>query len=233
MRELALSISEPADIMLMPETRPRGNGTSAGSSRVIAAMSELCGEQGGFAVSGGLPWNDGKARTVRTWIINDAGRLFAFYDKVHLSSKDGEDKIYSPGRYARLWNMGETLCSVISGYDLLFPEFCRQISAAGARVLFVSAQWKEELSPAWEPVLRSAAFTNQCYVAACNRTGEQDGEKFFGRSAVVSPRGEIIAQMGAEEGALKIDFNLSDIEICKKNVPLERDRRGDIYVTLR
>lgn len=232
-RELALSIPEPADIILLPEMWPCGNGTSAASSRAVGAMSEFCGEHGGFAVSGGLSWDDGRRRTIRTWMINDAGRLFAFYDKAHLSSKDGEDKIYSPGRYARLWNTGATLCSAISGYDILFPEFCRQISAAGARVLFVSAQWKEDLSAAWEPVLRAAAFTNQCYVAACNRTGEQDGEKFFGHSAVVSPRGEIIEQMGAEEGALKINFDLSDIERCKKNIPLERDRRGDIYVTLR
>jgi predicted amidohydrolase len=231
--ELALSIPEPADVMLLPEMRPCGDETSAGSSRVVEAISEFCAERGGFAVSGGLPWDGGGERTIRTWITDDAGRLFAFYDKVHLCSKDGEDKIYSPGRYARLWNTGEALCAAISGYDLMFPEFCRQISAAGAQILFVSAQWKEELFAAWEPVLRATAFTSQCYVAACNRTGEQGGEKFFGRSAVVSPRGEIIAQMGAEEGALKIDFNLSDIERCKKDIPLERDRRGDIYVTLR
>jgi predicted amidohydrolase len=233
MRELALSISEPADIMLLPEMWPGENAVSAGSDSVIGAISEFCGEHGGFAVSGGLPWDGGGQRTVRTWIIDDAGRPFAFYDKVHLSSKDGEDEIYSRGRCARLWNTGEVTCAAISGYDLMFPEFCRQISAAGARVLFVSAQWEEELSAIWEPILRATAFTNQCYVAACNRTGESDGKKFCGNSAVISPRGEVIGKTASEEGALKVEFNLSDTERCKKTLPLDRDRRGDIYVTLR
>jgi predicted amidohydrolase len=219
--------------MLLPEMWLGENAASSDSNRVIEAVSKFCGEHGGFAVSGGLPWNEGGRQTIRTWVIDDAGRNVAFYDKVHLSSGDGEDKIYSSGRYARLWNTGEALCAAVSGHDLLFPEFCRQISAAGAQILFVSARWKEELSAAWEFTLRAAAFTNQCYVAACNRTGESDGRKFCGNSTVISPRGEIIGRLGAEEGALKVEFRLSDIGRCKKSIPLERDRRGDIYVTLR
>jgi predicted amidohydrolase len=233
MYELALSIPEPADIMLLPEMWLGGDAALDASNRALQAISEFCGDQGGFAVSGGLPWDGEGQRTIRTWITDDAGRPFMFYDKVHLSSKDGENKIYSPGRYARLWNTGETLCAAISGYDLMFPEFCRQISAAGARILFVSAQWDEELFTAWEPVLRAAAFTSQCYVAACNRTGESDGRRFCGNSAVVSPWGKIIGRMGTGEGTLKVEFKLSDIERCKKSLPLERDRRGDVYVTLR
>jgi predicted amidohydrolase len=233
MRDLALSIPETADAMLLPEMWLGGNATFACSNRAVETISEFCGEHGGFAVTGGLPWDDGERRTMRTWVIHDAGRSSAFYDTVHLSSKDGEDKIYSPGRYARLWNTGEVLCAAISGYDLMFPEFCRQISSAGTRVLFVSAQWSEPLFTAWEPVLRATAFTNQCYVAACNKIGESDGRKFCGNSAIVSPWGGVLGRMGTGEGALKVEFKLSDIERCKKSVPLERDRRGDIYATLR
>jgi predicted amidohydrolase len=232
MSKLALSISESADIMLLPEVWADDGGAPGKSCRVIEALSKLCGEQGGFAISGGMPWNADGRTVLRTWIIDDGGRPFTFYDKVHLSSGDGENEIYSPGCHAKLWSAGEVLCAAISGHDILFPEFCRQISAAGAQILFVSARWKEELSEAWEFVLRATAFTNQCYVAACNRTGESDEGKFFGNSAVVSPRGEIIGRMGAEEGALKVKFNLSEIARCKKRIPLEVDRRGDIYAVL-
>jgi predicted amidohydrolase len=233
MSELALSISEPADVMLLPEMW-MGAGSTADDSRLaLDTLAGLCDGRGGFAVSGGLPWNDTGRQTMRTWIIDDAGNSFAFYDKVHLSSGDGESKNYAPGRYARLWNAGEVLCAAVSGYDVMFPEFCRQISAAGAQILFVSARWREEFSAAWEFTLRAAAFVNQCYIAACNLTGESDGEIFCGNSIVVSPDGEIAGRMGTGEGALKVEFDLSEVARCKRNIPLEADRRGDIYVTLR
>jgi len=160
---------------------------------------------------------------MRTWIIGDSGNAFASYDKAHLSSGAGEDKIYSPGEGPRIFNIGEATCSALSGYDILFPEYCRQISLAGAQIFFVPANWLGEFGAMWEPMIRSLAFTNQCYVAACNAAGN---------SAVVSPWGEIIGAMGAEEGILSVSFKLSEAPRCRKKIPLERDRRGGIYAII-
>jgi predicted amidohydrolase len=173
-----------------------------------------------YAVSGGIPWTEEERRFVRTWMLDDMGNCFASYDKAHLSSRLGEDEIYSPGDGPGIFNIKEAACSALSGHDILFPEFCRQISLAGTQIFFVSANWPKEFGAMWEPVIRSVAFTNQCYVVACNGSGN---------SAVISPYGEIIAAMGAEEGVLSVSLKLSEVSRCRKNIPLDRDRRGELY----
>jgi predicted amidohydrolase len=160
---------------------------------------------------------------MRAWAFDDSGDAFVSCDKTHLCSKTGEDKIYAPGDGPVIFNIGDATCAVLSGYDMLFPEYCRQISLAGAQVFFVLANWPEEFGSMWEPTIRSTAFTNQCFVAACNANG---------RSAAVSPFGETIAVMGTEEGVLSVALRLPETAICRKNLPLERDRRAGAYVII-
>jgi predicted amidohydrolase len=160
---------------------------------------------------------------MRAWVFDDSGDAFASCDKTHLRSKTGEDKIYAPGDGPVIFNIGDAACAILSGYDMLFPEYCRQISLAGAQVFFVLANWPEEFDSMWEPMIRSSAFTNQCFVAAGNANGQ---------SAAVSPFGDTIAMMGAEEGVLSVALRLPETSTCKKSLPLERDRRAGIYAII-
>jgi predicted amidohydrolase len=61
-------------------------------------------------------------------------------------------------------------------------------------------------------------------VAGVNCTGGQDALAFAGGSAVFSPKGEAVAQAGADEGLLRARI---DMDICKqwrKQFPALRDR---------
>jgi predicted amidohydrolase len=218
LRGLAARAPRDTDVMLLPESPATVSRDE--SARFLDALSRVCAERQCFAISGGMPWAEGGRLTLRTWVIGDAGETVAWYDKAHLSSSLGEDRLYSPGDGAGIFRARGADCAALSGYDLLFPEYCRQISLAGARIFFVSANMPDEFAGIWEALIRSAAFTNQCFIAACDGAGG---------SAAVSPSGEILA--AARDGGEVVSFSIkpSDADMRRKKIPLERDRRGKIY----
>jgi predicted amidohydrolase len=223
-RDAVRRTEEPPDAILLPELWISGEA----SVTALEEIKRLCAEEGFFAVTGGMIWKTGESRVIRSWAADDLGRTAAFYDKAHLYSAGGE-KDFAAGDSPSIFNIGGAVCSAVSGYDALFPEFLRQISMAGARIFFVSAAWPRALAPQWEFTLRSFAFANQSFVIACNRAGPA-GENFFpGHSAAVAPSGEIIASMGEAEDFVTVSLKVSETAKWRKKLPLERDRRGDIY----
>ena len=217
--KIADAIPETAELILMPEFWT-ASSDPRDSRAAIELVSDFCGSSGLFAVTGGMPWDENGRLYVRTWMIDDAGRPFAHYDKTHIPSRGGENDVYSPGDGTRIFDIGGITCAVFSGYDLLFPEFCRMASLAGAMVFFVSANWPREYATLWETAVSYTALVNQCFVAACNGTGN---------SVAAAPDGTAIRRMGDENGILTLPLNMSHIYECRKKLPLERDRRGGIY----
>jgi N-carbamoylputrescine amidase len=65
-----------------------------------------------------------------------------------------------------------------------------------------------------------------------NRTGEEEGMKYFGHSPVVSPQGKIIAQAGSEECIPIANIDLSEIDSSIVQSAFMRDRRPEIYSRL-
>lgn len=217
--KIAGSVAETAELILMPEFWT-ASADPADSRAALELVSDFCDMSGSFAVTGGMPWDEDGRLYVRTWIIDDAGHPFTHCDKAHIPSRDGVNGVYSPGDGARVFDAGGMACAAFSGYDLLFPEFCRMASLAGAMIFFVSADWPREYALMWETAVSYTALVNQCFVIACNRTGN---------SMAVSPEGAAIGRMGEEDGVLTLSLNMSRIYECRKKLPLERDRRGEIY----
>ncbi|WP_304343753.1 nitrilase-related carbon-nitrogen hydrolase [Chryseobacterium koreense] len=116
----------------------------------------------------------------------------AHYDKRHLFSYSGEDKVYSPGNERIIvdlkgWKILLQVC-----YDLRFPVFVRNNGDYDA--IFYVANWPETRIDAWKTLLKARAIENQCYVFGVNRIGT-DGNNlhypestycFFADGSVVS-----------------------------------------------
>jgi predicted amidohydrolase len=213
------AVAETSELIMMPEFWT-ASPDPRDSRAALELVAELCGESGLFAVTGGMPWDEGGRLYVRTWIVDDAGRPFAHYDKTHIPSRDKGNGVYSPGDGVRIFDIGGTPCAAFSGYDLLFPEFCRMASLAGAAVFFVSADWPREFAALWETAVSYTALVNQCFVVACNGTGN---------SLAVSPEGTAVGRMNGESGVLTLPLNMRLIRESRKKLPLEHDRRGEIY----
>jgi predicted amidohydrolase len=91
------------------------------------------------------------------------------YDKRHLFTLAGEDKVYTAGRDKLIIDYrGFKICPLIC-YDLRFPVFSRNTEKYDL-LLFV-ANWPSPRIVAWDALLKARAIENCCYVVGVNRLG--------------------------------------------------------------
>ena len=124
------------------------------------------------------------------------------YDKRHLFTLAGEEKVYNRGSQRLLikyrgWKIAPFIC-----YDLRFPVWCRNTEEAEL-MLFV-ANWPERRSLAWRTLLKARAIENICYVAGVNRVGN-DGNNVFhsGDSGLYSEKGKLLSDFRPGEEEVK------------------------------
>jgi omega-amidase len=127
------------------------------------------------------------------------------YDKRHLFSLAGEEKVFSPGTTQKIitykdWKLNLQIC-----FDLRFPESARnKIATDGTPeydVLIYNANWPTRRIAHWDILIPARAVENQCYVIAVNRVGEDgNGLDYVGHSCVFDAIGnkEVTLQDGQE-----------------------------------
>ncbi len=92
-----------------------------------------------------------------------------FYDKRHLFTLAGEDKIYTKGEAKVIVNYkGWNICLQIC-YDLRFPVFARNMEQYD--LLLYVANWPKPRISAWNALLKARAIENMCYTVGVNRIG--------------------------------------------------------------
>ncbi len=153
-----------------------------------------------------------------------------FYEKFYFTPGDSGFKSF-PTRYGRV---GVLIC-----WDQWFPEAARLTTLSGAQFLFyptaigfqdADAGEVEKQISAWETVQRGHAIANGVFLASANRVGTEDALKFWGRSFICNPFGEVLAQAGRDTDEILIaTCDLSQIETTRQNWPFLRDRRIDAY----
>ena len=94
---------------------------------------------------------------------------YHYYDKRHLFSYSGEDKVYTPGKEKTIMNYKGWRILLQVCYDLRFPVFARNNDDYDA-ILYV-ANWPETRIDAWKTLLKARAIENLSYVFGLNRIG--------------------------------------------------------------
>jgi predicted amidohydrolase len=122
-------------------------------------------------------------------------------------------------------------------HDRHFPEAARSLALRGAGVILVPSTSRgipEVVDPvdAWRVELRALALQNMCFVAATNRTGLEQGQRFAGHSMVCGPGGDVEASLSDASGHLVIEIDLSAVERTRIARGFFRDRRPDTYGAL-
>jgi N-carbamoylputrescine amidase len=166
-------------------------------------------------------------------LIGPQGEIIGRYRKVHMPwSGTGWEKYYFRPGYnfpvfkTDVGNIGIMIC-----YDRFFPESARLLALQGAEIIFNPAGAPLSLGDSWEFVLRTRASENQLFVVGVGLTGKTDEEHYevTGRSVIINPRGEIVAQLGREEGVLVAAIDLDEIEQARITRFNHRDRRPEVY----
>jgi deaminated glutathione amidase len=170
----------------------------------------------------------------RSIVIGPDGLVRARYDKMHLFDVDlasGESWRES-GAYVGgcspvavqtpLGLMGLSIC-----YDLRFPDLYSAYAKAGADVLAVPSAFTVPTGKAhWHTLLRARAIEAEAFVVAAAQCGKhEDGRETFGHSLVVDPWGEVLLDMGADEGLGFADIDLSRIDEVRAQIPVRKNRR--------
>ena len=190
---------------------------------IVTALAESARAHGVWVLGGGMPErSDDEARPYNTSVLVDPrGEVAATYRKVHLfdvSLADGsshrESSVTMPG--------GEVVTSEILGvrvgfsmcYDVRFPELYRRLVEEGARVVTVPAAFTVHTGKDhWHTLLRARAIENQIYVLAPAQCGTHPrGRQTFGKSMIVDPWGDVVAQCSDGEGyaMTRLDFEHQD-----------------------
>lgn len=130
-----------------------------------------------------------------------SGKL-EYYDKRHLFSYAGEDKVFTAGINKNIikykgWKLLPLVC-----YDIRFPIWSRNTD--GYDVLIYVASWPSTRVTAWDTLLKARAIENLSYTIGVNRLGEDgNGIKYVGHSAVIDTLGNAILEFDENQEATK------------------------------
>lgn len=161
-------------------------------------------------------------------LIGPTGNLIGVHRKTHIPALKSREKLYfRPGDKlevfsTKIGNIGILIC-----YERSFPELTRILTIKGADIIFIpSSTWRERM---WREELKTRALENGVFIVAINKTGREEDGELCGLSMVISPSGEIIFEVGKEEGAFVVEIDLTQLEKERINYPIFRDRRVELY----
>ena len=225
--------AEGADLVMLPEVvnmiepdreRRWRKAVRAAEDPALAAFRALAAEIGVWILVGSLSVR-GRGRKIanRSFLLDDAGRIVARYDKIHMFDVDiapteshresktvhRESKTVHAGATAVVadtpWGrLGLSVC-----YDVRFPHLYRALAQRGARYLSVpSAFTRPTGRDHWHVLLRARAIENGCYVFAPAQCGEHAGGRLtYGHSLIVDPWGEVLADGGEDVGIIAAEID--------------------------
>lgn len=197
----------------------------------LAWLARTSARTGGVVV-GGYVERDGD-RLYNAAAVFAAGRPCVSYRKVHLFGFEGEVFDAGPGPFPVVEHRGLRV-GVMICFDWRFPEAARTLALAGADVIAHPSNLVTTLCTA---AMVTRALENGVYAVTADRVGTEHRPPrpaltFTGRSLIVGPRGDRLAEAPAE-GPARIAADLDPAAARNKLLgsgnDLVRDRRPETY----
>jgi N-carbamoylputrescine amidase len=173
-------------------------------------------------------------------MIDDQGVIMGVYRKSHIPDGPGyEEKFYfRPGNTGfKVWPTRQGTLGVGICWDQWYPETARALMLMGAEILFYPTAIGTEphdpdldTSRLWRRAMIGHAVSNVVPVVAANRIGTECGQRFYGHSFICDERGDLLAELGAEEtGVLTASIDLALVKKHRAAFGFFRDRRPELY----
>ena len=161
-------------------------------------------------------------------LIDRYGNPVGIYRKAHLL--DGmEAALYKAGNRFPVFETEIGRIGIMICWDSVFPEAARMLSLHGAELILVPEAVEKGIEREWDLALSARAFDNGTYILSANHTGKDRELDYFGRSALISPSGEIIRQMDGSEGYLAAEIDFQLVRDQREYFYMLRNLRPDIY----
>lgn len=220
-------IVDELDIIVLPEmfttgfTMTPSECAETMDGQTVRWMRNLAAKKNG-AIVGSLVIEENERYFNRLLFVRPDGEI-SVYDKRHLFTLAGEDKIYSAGNDKLVMEYkGFKICPLIC-YDLRFPAFSRNLEDFD--LMIYVANWPNSRIAAWNALLKARAIENMCFVAGVNRVGEDlNGHFYPGHSQGLNYLGEPLASAWENEGIFTFTIDKCELDETRKKLGFLQDR---------
>ena len=236
-RLIGQAVADTPDVVVLPEMWNSGFFPKEDPLRFCdRELSQVKGEIGPLAKRYGVNIVAGSVSNLRegrlyntACVFDRQGALIASYDKIHLFSPSGEDKVFQKGDKICTFTLDGVRCGMILCYDLRFPELTRGMCLPGLDVLFAPCQWPKARVSHLRTLTAARAIENQMFVVCCNACGTAGTSVCGGNSAIIDPLGETLALAAETEEIITADCDTEVLQTIRSSIPVFRDRRPEIY----
>ena len=204
--ENLIRCAKNSDVVVLPELWTTGyfptpieKFADKNSERTANFISKLSKELNMNIVAGSIIAEvDGKFYN-RCLVSDRRGKIIATYDKAHLFTFAGEEKIFTAGDKIVTVEIDGVKCGLAICYDLRFPEFIRKIALQGAEILFIPAAWSLKRLTPRQILTKARAIEDQIFVVFVNSAGI---------SEIINPLGEVIFESDTAEKIFNVEIDL-------------------------
>lgn len=203
---------------------------------ILDALAALARAEGVTLVCAGLPEvGPERGRSYNTAVVfGPDGHVRATYRKIHLFDVDIDDgatyresEKTAPGDELAVVEVGGFKLGLSICYDIRFPELYRHYADQGVDAIIVGAAFTLRTGKDhWHALLRARAIENTVYVVAAAQWGDHPGGRStYGKSLVVDPWGDVIAQASEGEGWAMATLRRERLAAVRRAIPSVRNRR--------
>ena len=242
---ITTSAKNGADIIILPEmfNCPYDNSKFAEYAEIqeesytLQSISKSATDNNVYIIAGSIPELENDKIYNSSFIFNNSGEIIGKYRKIHLFDIETpeirffESDTLNSGNQIGIFDLGFMKIGIAICYDMRFPELLRIMALKGVQLIVIPGAFNMITGPAhWEILIRSRAVDNQLFVAAASPARNDElSYVAYGNSMIVDPWGEIIARAGQNEEIVYADINLDKLKNVRKELPLLKNRRPDIY----
>ncbi len=221
------AISQYIDLIVLPEMFTSGftmnpeNVAETMQGETISWLQNLAKAKN-TAITGSLVIKENENFYNRLVFVFPTGEI-QYYDKRHLFTLAGEDKVYTSGKEKLIVEYkGFKICPLIC-YDLRFPVFARNVEEYD--LLIYVANWPKIRKNAWDILLKARAVENMSYVIGVNRFGtDNNNHEYIGHSQVVDFLGNYTIEPQENDGVFITELDKSKMLETRKKLDFLSDK---------
>lgn len=205
--DLIERLSAECDLIVLPELWPCGYDSASLADDVrrcaegidgplVRELSRVAHGLGVQLVPGSIPEREGDRYFNTTVLIGADGSVLARHRKAHIYGT-AERSVFTAGDLLTVCagtpfgTVGLSIC-----FDGDFPEVARALRVHGARLVVNPSAYDHSAEPWWDRLFPAHALCNQQWWVLVNQAGAHGSIGFFGRSRVLSPAGDVVAEAG-------------------------------------
>ena len=168
-------------------------------------------------------------------VFDDAGKIVARYDKIHLFDVDipGRNESYresahvAPGVSPQLIDTPAGRLGLAVCYDVRFPELFRMLSERGAEWFVLPSAFTAPTGRAhWETLLRARAIENLCFMVAPAQSGfHANNRETYGDTMIVDYWGRVLSRLPRGEGYVLAELDRAAQAKARESFPALGHRR--------